>query len=385
MAISDINKMMAMYAQPTEFDQNAWKKAFDIANAFTGAENSRTIANENARKHQENLATQDWRVKFQNNEYETGIGTNNVNLADLQRRYSNALQTDPSSIQSTIAQNNFNTTQYKIGEQGILGQHEAAKLVARYGFDKNGNAVALPQVFKNATADGYNPTNPYATSSFYQAGNQERANQQALSLGIANNSMGTTIDAAGNVVSTGQIDPQKLTNNLNMMVATGMITKEQADNLRKGFSIEVPHQEIKRFQPILNPQPQIISPYRLDAQPQQTVNTSTAFVQPVVTEQAQNSQPTQIDYVSMYGVSQPTLDLIKRQAALNNMDIQEALKQNASRLALAKNGQISQEALNAFILRNIEDEMRSRAIRTKADEISRSLDPNIFGEASYIR
>lgn len=368
MAISDINKMMAMYAQPTEFDQNAWKNAFDIANAFTGAENSRTIANENARKHQENLATQDWRVKFQNNEYETGIGTNNVNLADLQRRYSNALQTDPSSIQSTIAQNNFNTTQYKIGEQGILGQDEAAKLVARYGFDKNGNAVALPQVFKNAAADGYNPTNPYATSYFYQAGNQERANQQALSLGIANNSMGTTIDAAGN-----------------MMVATGMMTKEQADNLRKGFSIEVPHQEIKRFQSILNPQPQIISPYRLDAQPQQTVNTSTAFVQPVVTEQAQNAQPTQIDYVSMYGVSQPTLDLIKRQAALNNMDIQEALKQNASRLALAKNGQISQEALNAFILRNIEDEMRIRAARTKADEISRRLDPNIFSEASYIR
>lgn len=279
MAISDINKAMALYAQPTEFDQNAWKTAFDIANAFTGAENSRTIANENARKHQENLATSDWRVKFQNNEYQTGIGTNNVKLADLKRLYSNALQTDPSAIQATIAQNNFNTTQYKIGEQGILGQHEAAKLVSQYGFDKNGNAVALPQVFKNATADGYQPTNPYATTSFYQAGNQERAKQQALYQGIANNSMGTTIDAAGNIVSTGQIDPQKLTNNLNMMIATGMITKEQADNLRKGFSIEQPPQEIKRFQSILNPQPQIISPYRLDVQPQQAVGVMPTAVQ----------------------------------------------------------------------------------------------------------
>lgn len=385
MAISDINKMMAMYAQPTEFDQNAWKNAFDIANAFTGAENSRTIANENARKHQENLATQDWRVKFQNNAYETGIGTNNVKLADLQRLYSNALQTDPSAIQSTIAQNNFNTTQYKIGEQGILGQDEAAKLVSQYGFNPDGTVRSMPQVYQAVQADGKQVTNPYAFSPFWTASNQERANQQALYQGIANNSMGTTIDAAGNIVSTGQIDPQKLTNNLNMMVATGMMTKEQADNLRKGFSIEKPPQEIKRFQSILNPQPQIISPYRLDVQPQQTVKTSTAFVQPVVTEQAQNAQPTQIDYVSMYGVSQPTLDLIKRQAALNNMDIQEALKQNASRLALAKNGQISQEALNAFILRNIEDEMRVRAARAKADEISRRMDPNIFSEANYIR
>lgn len=272
MAISDINKMMAMYAQPTEFDQNAWKTAFDIANAFTGAENSRTIANENARKHQENLATQDWRVKFQNNEYETGIGTNNVKLADLQRLYSNALQTDPSAIQSTIAQNNFNTTQYKIGEQGILGQDEAARLVSQYGFNPDGTVRSMPQVYQAAQADGKQVTNPYAFSPFWTASNQERANQQALYQDIVNNSMGTTIDAAGNVVSTGKIDPQKLTNNLNMMVATGMITKEQADNLRKGFSIEQPPQEIKRFQSILNPQPQIISPYRLDAQPQQTVS-----------------------------------------------------------------------------------------------------------------
>ena len=356
MAISDINKMMAMYAQPTEFDQNAWKNAFDIANAFTNAENNRTVAE-----------------------------ANKVKTEDLKRLYSNALQTDPSSIQSTIAQNNFNTTQYKIGEQGILGQDEMIKALQSYGINPDGTARTIPEAYAAMQADGKNLVNPYALSNVWQAGNQERANQQALYLGIANNSMGTTIDAAGNVVSTGQIDPQKLTNNLNMMVATGMITKEQADNLRKGFSIEVPHQEIKRFQSIFNPQPQIISPYRLDAQPQQTVKTSTAFVHPVVTEQAQNAQPAQIDYVSMYGVSQPTLDLIKRQAALNNMDVQEALKQNASRLALAKNGQISQEALNAFILRNIEDEMRVRAARAKADEISRRMDPNIFSEANYIR
>lgn len=34
MAISDINKAMGLYAQPSEFDQNAWKTAFDMAERF---------------------------------------------------------------------------------------------------------------------------------------------------------------------------------------------------------------------------------------------------------------------------------------------------------------------------------------------------------------
>lgn len=59
MAISDINKAMAMYAQPSEFDQTAWKTAFDLANGFT-------TAAENGRKHNENMATQDWRVAMTN-------------------------------------------------------------------------------------------------------------------------------------------------------------------------------------------------------------------------------------------------------------------------------------------------------------------------------
>lgn len=318
MAISDINKAMALYAQPTQFDQRAWKTAFDIANAFTNAENNRTVAE-----------------------------ANKVKAEDLKRLYSNALQTDPSAIQSTIAQNNFNTTQYKIGEQGILGQDEAAKLVARYGFDKNGNAVALPQVFKNATADGYNPTNPYATSSFYQAGNQERANQQALYLGIANNSMGTTIDAAGNVVSTGQIDPQKLTNNLNMMVATGMITKEQADNLHKGFSIEVPHQEIKRFQSILNPQPQIIFPYRLDAQPAQ--NTTNTAIPQVATQTVQPAIPPQVDLRKAYNLSDEDMKLVQQAQSIGGLNEQEAINRLSAAFTLRSLGHLAGERFNRQI------------------------------------
>lgn len=258
MAISDINKAMALYAQPTQFDQSAWKTAFDIANAFTNAENNRTVAE-----------------------------ANKVKAEDLKRLYSNALQTDPSAIQSTIAQNNFNTTQYKIGEQGILGQHEAAKLVARYGFDKNGNAVALPETFKNATADGYQPTNPYATTSFYQAGNQERANQQALYQGIINNSMEQTVDpVTGQVVSTGKLDPQRLNRQLDYGIATGLLTKESADRLRSELfpPAQSNHQAVNvgTFTQMLSnigAQPQIISPYRLDAQPQQAVSVMPTTVQ----------------------------------------------------------------------------------------------------------
>lgn len=55
MSISTIGQAMALYAQPSEFDQDAWKQAFDIANGF--AESS-----EAQRRNRENLATSEWRV-----------------------------------------------------------------------------------------------------------------------------------------------------------------------------------------------------------------------------------------------------------------------------------------------------------------------------------
>lgn len=150
MAISDINKAMALYAQPTQFDQNAWKTAFDIANAFTNAENNRTVANENARKHQENLATSDWRVKFQNNEYQTGIGTNNVKLADLKRLYNNALQTDPSSIAATISQNQLNQAKNLNGITEQQGIAQWNSLAPKLLVDEFGRPRINEQIFQLA-------------------------------------------------------------------------------------------------------------------------------------------------------------------------------------------------------------------------------------------
>ena len=121
MAISDINKMMAMYAQPTEFDQNAWKTAFDIANAFTGAENSRTIANENARKHQENLATQDWRV----------------NYANAQHQANTAKQQNALTEQQGIAQWYQISPQVMMDENGRVRTDEEKFNIARQNFTLN--------------------------------------------------------------------------------------------------------------------------------------------------------------------------------------------------------------------------------------------------------
>lgn len=78
----------------------------------------------------------------------------------------------------------------------------------------------------------------------------------------------------------------------------------------------MPHQEIKRFQPILNPQPQIISPYRLDAQPQQTVS--------VMPTAAQAFTPPQTPVVALTPEQQQAV-LVKSlndQQAQNELDFQ---------------------------------------------------------------
>lgn len=76
MAISDINKAMGLYAQPSEFDQNAWKTAFDMADRFAQT-------SEKHRANRENLDTSIWRVALQN-------ATNQAGAAEQQNKLTQA-------------------------------------------------------------------------------------------------------------------------------------------------------------------------------------------------------------------------------------------------------------------------------------------------------
>ncbi|MGX3066025.1 hypothetical protein [Ursidibacter arcticus] len=160
MAISDINKAMAYYAQPSAYDQNAWKTAFDISNAF--AETS-----EKHRQNRENLATSDWRVAYQNNNFETGIGKNNISLADLRRVYNNALQTDPSQVASTIANNNYNTTNHNLNTQKLQGEDQRIQIEAKYRYDPLGRMRSDEEVHNLALQNG-DLTSNYAKANLQQ-------------------------------------------------------------------------------------------------------------------------------------------------------------------------------------------------------------------------
>lgn len=231
MAISDINRAMSAMAQPTEFDQSAWKKAFDIANAFNTASNNAINYADNALKHNENLATSDWRTAYKNNGYEQGIKQNGLKTADLQRLYSNALKTDPSLIQATIAQNNFATTGSTIANKEALGQEQLMGLVNQHGFNADGTAKTLPETWQAMQSAGVDMNNPYVASHFWKAGNQQRQNVQGVLDNVLRNSFGTATDPLGNTVSTGQIDQNRLGQQLNLAIATGQISQEQADGL----------------------------------------------------------------------------------------------------------------------------------------------------------
>ena len=173
MAISDINKMMAMYAQPTEFDQNAWKTAFDIANAFTGAENSRTIANENARKHQENLATQDWRV----------------NYANAQHQANTAKQQNALTEQQGIAQWYQISPQVMMDENGKVRTDEEKFNIARQNFTLN--PVLYQQLLQNYQTSAQNIAQENAMI------NPQFSSQTRVMAGLAPN----IVDNQGNVTN----------------------------------------------------------------------------------------------------------------------------------------------------------------------------------------
>ncbi|PJG83756.1 hypothetical protein [Caviibacterium pharyngocola] len=114
MSILDIGKAMAIYNQPTEFDQNAWKTAFDIANAFNTAsnnyvtlENNRITRGVNALKHQENMATSDNRVAWQNWDYNNRMKTGD--FAQVKSHYEfdklKATDEDSKALDNFIAEN----------------------------------------------------------------------------------------------------------------------------------------------------------------------------------------------------------------------------------------------------------------------------------------
>lgn len=224
MAISDINKAMGLYAQPSEFDQNAWKTAFDMADRFAQA-------SEKHRANVENLATQDARLRHQNWEFLNKEKVGDLNYLDKQRQYNNALQTDPSNIQATIAGNQYTTTSSDIARQGLLGQQELTQKLSQYALNPDGTYRSLPEAYSAMIAAG-EKLSPEAFSSVYQSGMQQRTNEQAALQGIMANSMETTTDALGNIVSTGYLDPRLLEQKLNQAVATGGIRQATADAFR---------------------------------------------------------------------------------------------------------------------------------------------------------
>ncbi|MDC2824620.1 hypothetical protein PHA51_01015 [Rodentibacter pneumotropicus] len=378
MAISDINKMMAMYTQPTEFDQNAWKTAFDISNAFTNANNDRTLADENARKLRENLATEDWRTAYQKADF-----LDRKNLANWNVTTRDATQ--QGAIDATKAMNSYNTTQHDVGNKALLGQNELVELRAKFG--KPGESQM--EFYERLPEEVRKTVSPYAYYGFDNAVAQDRARKEALMQGVLQAAEKMSYDPITKErVRSGQYDSNLLDFGLNKLIASGAMNKEEAEALRKKVmhvdlaAYTIPKLDLSVPFGQLPQQPQqVASPYRLDAQP---TNTIPPVNQPILA-QPQMGQETSIEYVSKYGVSQPTLDLIQQQAALNNVGLQEMLRQNASRLALVKNGALSQEELNKYIQRDIDDARRKMAARAKAEEMMKNLDPNIFSDAHYIR
>ncbi|WP_439327586.1 hypothetical protein [Lonepinella sp. BR2357] len=121
MSIADIGKTMAMYAQPTDYDQAAWKKAFDIANSFTTAQNNRTVADENMRKLAENYATQTGRVNALNAQNQDLI-----NQYGWQTKTRDATQ--QAAIDNSLSTFGLNTKQNQVALNGINDQEQLAKV-----------------------------------------------------------------------------------------------------------------------------------------------------------------------------------------------------------------------------------------------------------------
>lgn len=183
MAISDINKMMAMYAQPTEFDQNAWKTAFDIANSFA-------TVSENHRKNRENLATEDWRVS----------------LANAQNKANTVAQQNALTQQQGVQQLYQLTPQLMVDDNGKIRSNEEIFNIARQ--DQNLNPALYQQLLGN-----YQKEAQTAAQEIAQI-NPQMASQYRTIAGLSPN----LVDNSGNVINfnsgevVGAIAPEQLAN-----------------------------------------------------------------------------------------------------------------------------------------------------------------------------
>lgn len=263
MAISDINKLMAMYTQPTEFDQNAWKTAFDISNAFTNANNNRTLADENARKLRENLATEDWRTAYQKADFLDRTNQANWNVTTRDG-------TQQGAINSTNALNSYNTLQYQTGEKALLGQNELLELRAQFG--KPGETQM--EFYNRLPEEVRKTVSPYAYYSFDNAAAQDRARKDALMQGVLQSAEKMAYDPLTNErVRTGQYDSNLLDFGLNKLIASGTINKEEAEALRKKVmpvdlaAYTIPKLDLSVPFGQLPQQPQQIVPYALGVMP----------------------------------------------------------------------------------------------------------------------
>lgn len=348
MAISDINKMMALYAQPNEFDQNAWKSAFDIANGFTNANNNRTLADENARKLRENLATEYWRTAYDNNRFETGIGTNNVNLADLQRKYNNALKTDPSEIQSQIALNNYNTTQYDVGNKALLGQDELVKLRAQFG--KPGETQM--EFYNRLPEEVRKTVSPYAYYNLDNAAAQDRARKDALMQGVLQSAEKMAYDPlTGEKMRTGQYDSNLLDFGLNKLIISGDMSKEEAEALRKKVmpvdlaAYTIPKLDLSVPFGQLPQQPQQVVPYALGVMP-----TTSPTISP-----PQNTGVTTLPR----GFTDNDVALLNQLASTTGIAPQVLMTKYAGVADSVANGRVAPDMLSKILMSEIDDYHKS--------------------------
>lgn len=146
MSISTIGQAMGLYAQPSEFDQNAWKQAFDIANGF--AESS-----EAQRRNRENLATSEWRVAALN-------AKNQANIAESQNQ--KTLSDAKQGWWNFIKQNG----------RDELGRMRTPEELLNLGFTQNINPALLQQLYTNNQQYAQNvaqelaPYNPQSASQY---------------------------------------------------------------------------------------------------------------------------------------------------------------------------------------------------------------------------
>lgn len=395
MAISDITKIMAMYNPPSDFDQDGWKKAFDISNAFAAT-------SEKHRANRENLATSDWRVQNMNNGYQTGIEKNNLSIAELQRQYGNALATDPSAIQATIAKNNHAVTGYDMGRDSLQGQQEYLQLKQKYAFNADGSPRTEPEMYQAMLADGVTPQSPYAVSNFWQASNQARGNKQALLDKILQSAEEVIIDpATGERKRTGSIRQDMLQHGLNNYIATGLLTKGDAEQLTNQlFPFSPTHSLLPaglsiggglapQLEKLNHAQPTQVVPYAEGfSPPDQAIPYARSNLSAITAQSIEpNVASDGIDYQGKYGITDRDMQLVTEFQNATGLDLDSALKKLSSVFYARQHGYLSpQEAISGIrhqIASAREAANRHQLLRDKLPEIQKRVNLNDLDLIGY--